>query len=82
MKTHVIRHHDGSKTKVNAIAKPKIGDWKVSQNDWTTNTNSLYFSGAHTRDNVRCAYAKITGAAFTDVTSERVKPVRKNRGRK
>lgn len=57
---------------------------RTNKNLWVvfeTNKSSkgLVFSGTYTRDQIRCAMAKITGAAFTDIRSQRVSTYRKSK---
>lgn len=72
MNTCIIKHRNGERTTVKTIAKARKGDWIVS----TDYSENLFFSGRHTRDNVRCAYAKINRVPFGRVNSRRFKKVK------
>ena len=65
-----VKHFNGTQTITKAITSNllKAGDWEVSS---TTHPDVLNYLGEMTRDEVRSAYAKATGAKFADTRSKR-----------
>jgi hypothetical protein len=68
-----VKKHDGTLLNINSIAPTSAttGDWEATDSN---GTSAIFFNGvSFTRDEVRCAFSKMTGAAYVDTRAKRIK---------